>query len=344
MQITTEQAPELIKDILKANLVPMLHSSPGIGKSSIYKQIAKEYDLLLIDLRLSQCDPTDLSGFPFLNEKRTKAGYVPMDTFPIVGDSLPKKADGTFYKGWLLLLDEFNSAPMSVQAAAYKLVLDKEVGQHKLHPKVYCVAAGNLASDKAIVNRLSTAMQSRVIHLQLMADFKPWINWGNANGIDYRILAYIGFRPEILHKFAPDHDDFTFPCPRTWEFLSDIIKPWKKIGRSKAPILDGTIGEGAAREFLGFCDVFGQIPTIEQILANPATIQLDDEPSIRYATAALIANHADYNNFGTLLQCITRMPIEFQVICLQAAFRREQDIGGHPEWKKWTIKNAQEFM
>ena len=62
-----------------------------------------------------------------------------------------------------------------VQAAAYKLVLDRQVGIHNLHPYCAVVAAGNLATDKAIVNSLSTAMQSRVIHLEMQVNFDQWL-------------------------------------------------------------------------------------------------------------------------------------------------------------------------
>jgi len=66
MKITTKQAPELIMDILRGGRVPMLHGSPGTAKSSIAHQIAKDHNLKVIDLRLSQSDPTDLAGFHFL--------------------------------------------------------------------------------------------------------------------------------------------------------------------------------------------------------------------------------------------------------------------------------------
>ena len=81
MKLKISQAADLITTALKAKLVPMLHGSPAVGKSSIVKQIAKQFNLKVIDLRLSQCDPTDLMGFPYING--AKAGYVPMDTFPI---------------------------------------------------------------------------------------------------------------------------------------------------------------------------------------------------------------------------------------------------------------------
>lgn len=61
MKIKINQAADLITVALKAKLVPMIHGSPAIGKSSIVKQIAQQFGLKLIDLRLSQCDPTDLN-------------------------------------------------------------------------------------------------------------------------------------------------------------------------------------------------------------------------------------------------------------------------------------------
>jgi len=61
MQVSPKQARELVVDIIKAKLVPMLTSSPGLGKSSIVKDIANEFGLKLIDIRLSQVDPTELN-------------------------------------------------------------------------------------------------------------------------------------------------------------------------------------------------------------------------------------------------------------------------------------------
>jgi MoxR-like ATPase len=61
MQVKIKQARRLITACIKNKLVPMLSGSPGIGKSQIAHQIAAEYGLKVIDLRLAQCDPTDLN-------------------------------------------------------------------------------------------------------------------------------------------------------------------------------------------------------------------------------------------------------------------------------------------
>ncbi|MHA1754665.1 MAG: ATP-binding protein, partial [Candidatus Odinarchaeia archaeon] len=262
--VNITDAIELTIDIIKAGLVPMITSSPGMGKSDLLKSIAKSFKMKVIDLRLSQADSVDLNGFPTIDLDAGVSRYIPFDTFPTENTPIPEG-----YSGWMLLLDEINSAPNLVQAAAYKLILDREVGQHKLHPKLITVAAGNLATDKAIVNRLSTAMQSRLIHLEIKADLSAWVNWAMQNDIDYRIIAFLQFKPDLLHKFNPSHNDITFPCPRTWHFLSKLIKNWKTIPNTKLPLLTGTVSEGVGIEFKIFCDIFTTLPKIEDIIANP---------------------------------------------------------------------------
>ena len=219
MKVNAKQLPGYLEEVLFANLVPLIKGSPAIGKSSIVHQVAEKYKLKLIDFRMAQADVTDFNGFPKILDSSdgptTKAGYIPMNIFPLAGDPIP---DG--YEGWLLFLDEINSAPRSVQAAAYKLILDRMVGLHHLHKKVAIVGAGNKETDKAIVNTLSTAMQSRLAHFELIVDPATWDKWAVENNIDHRIRAFIKFKPEILFKFNPNHNNDTFPSPRTWEFCS----------------------------------------------------------------------------------------------------------------------------
>jgi len=341
IQISLKQAPALIMDVLEAGLAPMVCSSPGIGKSDIARQIAKAQNLKVIDVRLSQCDPSDLLGFPRITKVDgiEKAGYVPMETFPIEGQALPLDENGNEMNGWLLFLDEMNSAPLSVQAASYKIVLDREVGVHKLHANVAIMAAGNLASDKAIVSRMSTAMQSRMVHFELAIDNDAWLDWADSAGIDYRVISYINWKPENLHNFDPNHSDKTFPCPRTWEFMSRIIKPMKQIDIGKAALLAGIVGEGTGMEFRNFCDIFDSLPLISDIMLTPGTIEVPREPSVLYALTGMLTQHIDETNIDKLMKLIVRMPIEFQVISLQGVLKRNRKLITNPTVRKWVTDN-----
>ena len=128
MAVSLPDARQMIEQCLQARVTPFLKGSPGCGKSSLIHQIAEEYNLMVIDLRLATADPTDLNGFPDIDRQRRKAGYLPMDTFPVEGDELPiNPKTGKPYSGWLIFLDELPLADKAVRKAAYKLILDRMV-------------------------------------------------------------------------------------------------------------------------------------------------------------------------------------------------------------------------
>ena len=97
MNTTLNHAKEMIPHLLGANIVPFMHSSPGIGKSSVGFQISEQYKLKFIDLRLSDRDPSDMNGLPSF--KDGKASFLPFDTFPLEDTPIPEG-----YKGWLIML------------------------------------------------------------------------------------------------------------------------------------------------------------------------------------------------------------------------------------------------
>ena len=125
---------------------------PGIGKSSIVRDIAEKASLPVIDLRASLLDPTDLRGIPSISNGL--ATWCPPAFLP-----RPNQAPG------LLFLDEINAAPPLVQASLYQLVLDRRIGEYELPPGWWIVAAGNRQQDRAVTFRMSSALVNRFIHL-----------------------------------------------------------------------------------------------------------------------------------------------------------------------------------
>ena len=334
MQVKISQAERMITAAIKAKLAPMLKGSPGSGKSQIIYKIAKAYDLQVIDIRLSQCDPTDLAGFPTI--ENGKADYMPMAHFPIEGRDTPPAGK----KGWLLFLDESTSAPPTIQAAAYKLVLDRMVGTHHLHKNVAMVLAGNLETDGAIVHPMSTALQSRLVHLELVVDQNEWLDWAYGNDVDHRITSFIKFKPGNLYTFTADHTDNTYACPRTWEFASRLLKVLPEGDNDLLPLLAGTLSEGVAREFVTFCKIHQELPKIEEIIKSPDTVKVSTEPSILYALTGSIAHNMKPDNAGELMKYVSRIPVEFQVVCLRESVRRNKEIMANKAIQKWITESA----
>ena len=340
VEISASEMTNALDSVLLSKLTPMLVGSPGIGKSDIVKLTAKKHNLKLIDLRLAQSDPTDLNGFPTLQNDGTRMDYAPPTTFPLENlDEIP-----VGYEGWLLFLDEINAAPPAIQAAAYKLVLDRQIGSHNLHKRVAIVCAGNKATDKAIVNRLSTAMQSRMIHLNLMVDEASWLDWANSHNIDHRVISFIKFRPELLHKFNPSHADNTFASPRTWEFLSKIIIDKKEFTKTDHAVLVGTVGEGPATEFRAFCDVYRDLPTIDDMLENPTLVNIPKEPGHQYAMTTLISHHANEDTIEALMIVAKKLPIEFQVVVLKDIYAIALELKKNQIIQDWVSQNADKLF
>ena len=340
VEISASDMTDALDSGLLSKLTPMLVGSPGIGKSDIVKLTAKKHNLKLIDLRLAQSDPTDLNGFPTLQNDGTRMDYAPPTTFPLENlDEIP-----VGYEGWLLFLDEINAAPPAIQAAAYKLVLDRQIGSHNLHKRVAIVCAGNKATDKAIVNRLSTAMQSRMIHLNLMVDTESWLEWANTHNVDHRVISFIKFRPELLHKFNPSHADNTFASPRTWEFLSKIIIDKKEFTKTDHAVLVGTVGEGPATEFRAFCDVYKDLPTIEDMLENPTLVNIPREPGHQYAMTTLISHHANDDTIEALMIVAKKLPIEFQVVVLKDIYSIAPELKKNQIIQDWVSQNADKLF
>lgn len=306
-KVTPREARDYITQIISVGLVPYLQSSPGMGKSSIVRSISNEYKLSMIDHRLSTSSPVDLSGMPFFENGR--ASFMPFDLFPVEGTPVPEDK-----VGWMLFLDEFNSATKNVQAAAYKLILDKMVGQHHLAENCAIVCAGNLATDRAITNPLSTAMQSRVIHLEMELHFQQWMeDVAFAEQYDSRVIAYLSYQPSKIMDFRPEHNEKTFCCPRTWEFVNKLVKG-KEINAKTGKLLAGAITSGVAADFVNFVQVYQNMPSLNAILADPEGMFIPTDQATKWAVVTHLIEKAEDSNLEKITEYVDRFPMEFRTV------------------------------
>ena len=350
---TPRQIREYVIDCILAGLVPYVRSSPGMGKNSIIRSIAQEYGLLVIDVRLSQAAPEDLHGLPRFRDVSDDEGnflysvseFVPFDTFPLEGRELPPG-----YNGWLLFFDEFNSGSKMTQAACYKIMLDRMVGQAKLHPNVAIVCAGNLDTDRAITNTLSTAMQSRLVHLIMGLDENQFINDVMlAQDWDSRIVAFLSYKNSSIHDFQPDHDGHTFCCPRTWEFMNKLIRG-KDVIESKATLYAGAITSGTAVEFITFTKVVNSMPKLSAILNNPDTAELPIDPPTRWMTITHLLEKVEDDvydkngdlkskgNFEPITTYINRFGSEMRVLFFRGLMVQKPTLRNHPMFRKALVE------
>lgn len=331
-----EQIPH-IENLLSADLIPLLRGSPGIGKSAAILAVAAKKKLFPIDLRMAGCDPTDVNGFPMIDDVDKVARYYPLETFPIEGHEPPPG-----YEGWLLFLDELPSAPDAVQAASYKLLLDRAVGLRKLDSRVRIAAAGNLDTDGAIVFQLSSALATRVVQLECTHDFKFWLKWAQLGGkVNSTITSFLEFRPDLFFTFDGSKPDVPAACARTWDFAHRYMEVVPNIGGSLVP-LGGMLNVGPANELIAFAAIRQHLPSKQEVMSSPSTCRQPgmDEPGALYALTGALGDWIDETTLKGLLPYIFRMPADFQVVTLRNACRRYRAVRNLPEMMDWINENA----
>lgn len=103
-------------------------------------------------------------------------------------------------------------------------------------------------------------------------------------------------------------------------------------------MLDGTVGEGAASELIGFLRQFRQLPSIDEILLNPTTAVVPTETSAQIAVATALGRVLTDNSIGRGLTYLDRMPTEMRVMAVRDAAAREVAITHTPEFIRFGVE------
>ena len=259
-------------------LSTMIWGPPGIGKSSIVAQIAQTHGIEFIDVRLSQLAPTDLRGLP-VPDNGISRWYPP--------EFLPRDGAG------ILFLDELNMAPPAMQGVAQQLILDRRVGSYVVPDGWFIWAAGNRKEDRAAVFDMPAPLANRFLHLEVEAHFDSFKAFALEHGVAEQIIAFLSFRPSLLHKLNPQQ--VAWPSPRSWVMASILYRADLEL----AP----AIGLDTAAEFRAYTELYAALPDLAPILHGEGVgLPFPSDPAARYATTVgLTVRAADagqaYNAF-----------------------------------------------
>jgi len=196
---------------------------------------------------------------------------------------LPDEETASQYPIVVLFLDEMNSAPASVQAAAYQLVLNRAVGRYRLPDNVVLVAAGNRESDKGVTYRMPTPLANRFIHLEIRVDFPSWQTWAVNNKIHKDVVGYLSFAKQDLYDFDAKSASRAFATPRSWTFVSQLLQGDDIDEETATNLIAGTIGEGLALKFMTHRKIAGKMPNPSDILAGKVNDLSVKEVSAMYS-------------------------------------------------------------
>lgn len=273
--VTHKRLVNSLKYCIKAKRPAFIVGPPGVGKSDVVSQLCASSGGKLYDLRMSQIEQTDLRGIPYYNRDTGMMDWAqPVD--------LPTKEDAAKYPVVFLFLDEMNSASPSVQAAAYQLILNRRVGKYELPDNCVVIAAGNREQDKGVTYRMPAPLANRFVHFELAVDFDSWNEWAVENRINKNVVGYLNSSKNSLYQFDTKSADKSFPTPRSWEFVSQLIDE-ECDDQTAIDIIAGTIGEGEALKFLAYCKNADKLPKASDILSGKIKELESKEISIMYS-------------------------------------------------------------
>lgn len=320
-------AKELLRYYHSKNIPAYLHGGPGLGKSAAVKQLSQELGIGFKDIRLGSKIPEDISGIPVPDLERRMAVWLRAEFWPT------KERDGD--KG-IIIFDELSDAPKSLQSCAYQIILDRKINDFELPKGWWPCAAGNRREDRAAAQSLSTALANRFAHIKVRPDPEAFIEWGNVNDINPLVTGFIRFRPNLLYSME-GADLLSFPTPRAWEQVAKCVDADPSI---RFRLVRGLVGEGPAGEFEVYMKGLN-LPSIEEIVANPKKCPIPKEPSSKYALSSMLARFATRPNFAAIVAYCSRPEFgrDFETVTALDATKRDSTLCDTKAWLEWANKN-----
>jgi hypothetical protein len=236
------------------------------------------------------------------------------------------------------------------QAGCYQLVLDRKLGEYVLPEGWVVIAAGNPASERGVHFSMPRPLRNRFVHLSLDADLNDWCKWAVGAGVRPEIIAFLRFKPDLLHTADANSDANAWPTPRSWEMASNVLRGIARRQKTtflsgasefEAQLLDGTVGPAAAAELLAFLRLFRQLPSIDEILLNPETAPLPAETSAQIAIATALGRAMTDNSVARGLKYLDRMPTEMRVMAMRDAAARDTAITHTPEFIRFGVEHRE---
>jgi len=354
--ISPDEAIEAIKAVYQTRRSVMLWGPPGNGKSMSVQRAAEELDIAFLDVRMSTKTAADTGGLPALDHETKQTRFYLPDYLPV--DTGRHAAKG------ILFFDELTTCQDDqALATVYGILQERRApnGQAIL-PGWMIVGAGNRTCDGAISRDLGTALNNRLIHLQVEANTQQWLRWAAFQKLHPAVIGYIRAFPENLQPTEQDlaEDNVAFPTPRSWHMVSDVMYAIKDA-RLRTKTIPGAIGQTIGTDFLTKAEELEQYITVDELLKTPKEQLLGKLPKtinglwmLAYGLVGAIEAD-DTARTGRILdicEAITEIKPDSgrslptqeisdlaYTLVTERAFKFSQNCATHPGWDAWAKRS-----
>lgn len=243
-EINQEQALSLTKFFIQSQQNVFLFGKSGTGKTDISIQAAKESGYKVNYINLSVLERCDILGYPRINDPGDLITYKSPHFLPkLIFNTKPDS---------ILLFDEIDKVQPEITAPLLEILLFRKLNDVPINVAA-CILTGNLSSERAYSNQLSSALLDRGAKYLLSFDFQQWINWAKNNEVHDLIVGFLKSNPEFACKGDDNDVMYAQPSPRGWTLASRAIIKAKELNitdiQSVSQIVSGYVGNEAGIRF-----------------------------------------------------------------------------------------------
>ena len=230
----------LAKDEFGNYLIPairqrpiLLMGAPGIGKTQIMEQIARECKVGLVSYTITHHTRQSAVGLPFIKEKTfgQETFSVTEYTMSEIIASVYEKMEKTGLKEGILFIDEINCVSETLAPMMLQFLQGKTFGNQKVPEGWVIVTAGNPPEYNKSVREFDVVTLDRIKRIDVQPDFEVWKEYAYEQGIHPAVISYLELRRKNFYRMENTVDGRIFATARGWEDLSRLIQVYEALGK-----------------------------------------------------------------------------------------------------------------
>ena len=277
----------------------LLIGPPGIGKTQIMEQIARECEIGLVAYTITHHTRQSAVGLPFIKEEQYggKTYSVTEYTMSEIIASVYRKIEESGRKEGILFIDEINCVSETLAPTMLQFLQCKTFGNQAVPEGWIIAAAGNPPEYNKSVRDFDMVTLDRVRCMNIEADLGVWKEYAREKRLNSAILSYLELRPKNFYRVEADVDGLQFVTARGWEDLSNLMDVYEELGipvdeeiiqkfagldRAGGEELGLAISLKMAREALPYADgfylmtPFNRVALMERLIARLRTEVLQE--------------------------------------------------------------------